>query len=146
MDNEYYLDRDAILRTIRGADVVAFRFVTVPMRLLVDFRSTEADAPMMKIVEPVASAEERFRSLKKLRPRFKLPKKISAIWWPRYIRTMRELGIWDALVERIANSGYENLAAECESLFEELVRMERLEAVNAIQGEGYRTLWPAGRG
>lgn len=146
MDNEYHLDRDAILRTIREADVVAFRFVTVPMRLLVDFRSTEADAPMMKIVEPVASAEERFRSLKKLRPRFKLPKKISAIWWPRYIRTLRELGIWDALVERIANTGYENLAAECESLFEELVRMERLEAVNAIHGEGYRTLWPARRG
>jgi hypothetical protein len=146
VDNEYHLDRDAILRTIREADVVAFRFVTVPMRLLVDFRHTEADAPMMKIVEPVATAEERFRSLKALRPRFKLPRKISAIWWPRYIRTMRELGVWDALVERIATSGYENLAAECESLFEELARMERLEVVNAINGEGYRTLWPAGRG
>ena len=31
------------------------------------------------------------------------------------------------------------------TLFEELRRMERLEIVNAIGGEGYRTLWPARR-
>lgn len=145
MDNEYYLDRDAILRTIRDADVVAFRFVTVPMRLLVDFRFSETEGPMLKLVPPVSTAEERFKSLKALRPRFKLPKKISAIWWPRYVRTMREAGVWDAIVERVSAGGHANMADECESLFEELLRMERLETVNAIHGEGYRTLWPAQR-
>jgi hypothetical protein len=145
VDNEYYLDRDAILRTVRDSEVVAFRFVTVPMRLLVDFRCTDADPPMMKLVQPAASAEERFKSLKQLRPRFKLPKKISAIWWPRYIRTLRETGVWDAIVHRIAGSGFPEMTDSCEALFEELARMERLEIVNAINGEGYRTLWPAQR-
>ena len=36
MDTEYHLDYDAILKTVRKGDVIAFRFVTVPMRLLID--------------------------------------------------------------------------------------------------------------
>ena len=76
---------------------------------------------------------------------FKLPKKISAIWWPRYIRTLREAAVWDAIVQRIAGSGFPEMTDSCEALFEELARMERLEIVNAINGEGYRTLWPAQR-
>jgi hypothetical protein len=146
VDNQYYLDRDAIIRTIRTADVVSFRFVTVPMRLLADARHTDTDPPMVKLVPKVDSVEERFKSLKMLRPRFKLPQKISAIWWPRHIATLRETGVWGALVERVESSGYEAMAAQCDEVFEELVRMERMEIVNAIGGEGYRTLWPARRG
>ena len=145
MDNEYRLDQEAILRTVRTADVVAFRFVTVPMRLLVDYRFTEKDAPMVKVVPKVDSAEERFKSLKMLRPRFKLPQKISAIWWPRHIATLRETGIWDAMVERIVEAGFPAMTARCDEVFNELRRMERMEVVNAIGGDGYRTLWPAQR-
>jgi hypothetical protein len=145
VDNEYRLDREAILRTVRGSDVVAFRFVTIPMRLLIDNRFTDRDPPMIKIVPKVDSAEERFKSLKQLRPRFKLPPKISAIWWPRYVRTLREVGVWAAMVERINDSGFPIVAEECEDVFDELLRLERMEVVNAIAGEGYRTLWPAQR-
>jgi len=145
MDNEYHIDFDQILNTIRNAEVVAFRFVTVPMRLLIDNRSSEIDAPMVKLVPKVASAEERFKSLKMLRPRFKLPNKISAIWWPRYVASLEETGVWDAIVKRIADGGYPDAAAECADILAELRRMEREEIANAIQGEGYRTLWPAAR-
>ena len=145
MDNEYRLDRDAILRTVRGSDVVAFRFVTIPMRLLIDNRCSDAEAPMIKIVPKVESAEERFKSLKVLRPRFKLPPKISAIWWPRYVQTLRETGIWAAIIDRMSDSGYPVVAEECDDIFDELLRLERMEVVNAIGGEGYRTLWPAQR-
>jgi len=145
MDNEYHLDFDQILTTIRTAEVVAFRFVTVPMRLLIDYRSSEVDSPMVKLVPRVASAEERFKSLKMLRPRFKLPNKISAIWWPRYIESLEETGVWAALVGRIADAGYQDTAGECAGILAELKRMERDEVANAIAGEGYRTLWPAAR-
>jgi hypothetical protein len=145
VDNEYHLDYDAILKTVRNADVISFRFVTVPMRLLIDNRHSEADPPMVKLVPKVDSAEERFKSLKMLRPRFKLPPKISAIWWPRYINGLVDAGIWDALVQRIVDSGFPTAAAECDELLRELRRMERMEMVNAIGGEGYRTLWPATR-
>lgn len=145
MDTEYHLDYDAILKTVRKADVIAFRFVTVPMRLLIDNRFTDNDPPMLKLVPPAGSAEERFKSLKKLRPRFRLPQRISAIWWPRYINGVVESGIWDAIVQRNIDNGFPAIAAQCDELLRELRRMERMEMVNAIGGEGYRTLWPAGR-
>lgn len=145
MDNEYHLDFDQILSTIRTADVVAFRFVTVPMRLLIDNRSNELDPPMVKLVPRVTSAEERFKSLKMLRPRFKLPNKISAIWWPRYISSLEDSGVWGAVAKRIGDAGFDEALAECASVLAELKRMEREEMTNAIAGEGYRTLWPATR-
>ena len=145
MDNEYHLDYGMILKTVREGDVIAFRFVTVPMRLLIDNRFTEADAPLVKLVPRAASAEDRFKSLKMLRPRFRLPNKISAIWWPRYIDSLCETGVWPAIVGRIVDNGFSQAAGECDELFAELKRMERAEMANAIGGEGYRTLWPASR-
>jgi hypothetical protein len=143
MDTEYELDLDAIIATVRSADVLAFRFVTVAERLLIDNRFSEADPPMVKLVPRAASAKERFKSLKILRPRFRLPDKITAIWWPRYVQGLVDSGIWAAIVQRIVDSGYPDAAQECEALFAELQGMERAELHRAIEGEGYQTLWPA---
>ncbi len=143
MDNEFDLDYDTILRIVRKAEVITFRFVTVPQRLLIDNRFSEVDAPIVRLVPKAASAEERFKSLKMLRPRFRLPKKISAIWWPRFVDGLVEAGIWDAIVQRIVDHGFPAAAQECDALLDELRRMERLELHRAIAGEGYQTLWPA---
>ena len=145
MDNEYQVDYEQILRTVETGDVVAFRFITVPMRLLIDNRFTDVDPPMVKLVPRVATAEERFKSLKVLRPRFKLPNKISAIWWPRYVNTLEESGIWPAIVRRVESNGFSDIADSCAEIIAELRRMEREEMTNAIAGEGYRTLWPVAR-
>ncbi|HEY8172299.1 MAG TPA: hypothetical protein VIH21_04365 [Dehalococcoidia bacterium] len=145
MDNEYRLDFDEIMKTVRTAEVITFRFVTVPDRLLIDNRYSEIDAPLVKLVPRAASAEERFKSLKQLRPRFKLPNKISAIWWPRYVESLAESGIWDAVMKRISDAGFAEAAASCDDLLRELAIKERSEIGNAIGGQGYRTLWPAAR-
>jgi hypothetical protein len=145
MDNLYHLDLDAILKTVRNAEVVAFRFVTVQARLLLDNRHSEVDPPMVKLVPKVNSAEERFKSLKVLRPRFKLPAKITAIWWPRYIDGLVETGVWGAIVQRMVDDGYPAAAAECDEILRELQRLEREETQDAIGGAGYRTLWPVSR-
>ncbi|MHB8378162.1 MAG: hypothetical protein ACYDEB_14580 [Dehalococcoidia bacterium] len=143
MDNEYELDYDTILDTLRTAEVIAFRFVTVSERLLIDNRFSEADPPMVKLVPRAESAKERFKSLKVLRPRFRLPDKITAIWWPRYVDALVERGVWAAIVQRIVENGFPAAAQECDALLTELRRMERLELHRAIAGEGYQTLWPA---
>jgi len=145
MDNSYHLDYDAILKTVRKTDVVAFRFVTVPDRLLIDNRFSAADPPMVKLVPKVDTAEERFKSLKVLRPRFRLPNKITAIWWPRYVNGLVESGVWDAIVDRIEGNGFDDAARDCDAILRELRDLERAELANAIGGEGYRTLWPAAR-
>lgn len=145
MDNEYRLDYDEIMKTVRTSEVITFRFVTVPDRLLIDNRYSEIDAPLVKLVPRAASAEERFKSLKQLRPRFKLPNKISAIWWPRYVESLAESGIWEAVTKRISDAGFAEAAMSCDDLLRELAIKERAEIGNAIGGEGYRTLWPATR-
>ena len=141
MDNDYPLDLDEILQTIRSADVVTVRFVTVSRRLLFDSRHTEIDAPLVKLVAPAATAEERFRSLKRLRPRFRLPDKITAIWWPKYISTLVGCGIWDCLMARLAESGFPRAVEEGAEVLRELLEMERAEVRRAIVGEGYKALW-----
>lgn len=143
MDTEYELDYDAILDTVRTADVLAFRFVTVSERLLIDNRFSEADPPMVKLVPRAGSAKERFRSLKVLRPRFRLPDKITAVWWPRSIDALAERGVWAAIVQRIVDSGFPAAARECGEMLDELRTLERQEVHRAIAGEGYQTLWPA---
>jgi hypothetical protein len=145
MDNEYELDIEAIIETVRTADVLAFRFVTVSERLLIDNRFTEMDPPMMKLVPRASSAKERFKSLKVLRPRFRLPEKITAIWWPRYVDALVDRGVYAAIVQRIIDAGFPSAAQECDGLLDELRRMERTELHRAIEGEGYQTLWPAAR-
>ena len=141
MDNDFLLDYEEIIRTIRAADVLTFRFVIVNQRLLVDNRSSEIDPPLVKLVPRAGSVEERFRSLKQLRPRFRLPEKISAIWWPKFIDTMVERGVWDAIVQRIVEGGFSEAARQCEDVLRELRTLERQEVCNAVLGEGYQPLW-----
>jgi hypothetical protein len=143
MDNEYRIDYGEILKTLRTADVVMFRFVTVPQRLMVDFRTSSAEGPMLKIVPRAKDAADRFRSLKMLRPRFRLPQKISAVWWPRYVERLVDDGIWDAMMKRLTSADAPLISGDPQSVLSELRKLERAELANAIDGEGYRTLWPA---
>jgi hypothetical protein len=144
MDNEYRIDYSEIMKTIRNAEVVLFRFVTVPQRLLIDFRTSAAEGPMLKLVPRAKDAEDRFRSLKALRPRFRLPPKISAVWWPRYINRLVDDGVWDAILKRVDAADAPPVTGDPQDLLDELRRLERAEMAHAIGGgEGYRTLWPA---
>jgi hypothetical protein len=141
MDNDFFLDYEEIIKTVRKADVITFRFVVVGQRLLIDNRSSEIDPPLVKLVPRATSIEERFRSLKKLRPRFKLPDKISAIWWPKYVESLVQRGVWDAVVQRIEEAGFSEAARDAGDVLAELRELERLEVHNAIAGEGYQALW-----
>ena len=141
MDNDFFLDYDEIIKTVRSAEVVTFRFVIVNQRLLIDNRSSEIDPPLVKLVPRATSIEERFRSLKQLRPRFRLPEKISAIWWPKFVETLVQRGVWDAVVQRTVEAGFAEAAKEYEAVLAELRDLERQEIRNAIAGEGYQALW-----
>jgi hypothetical protein len=141
VDNDFVLDYDEIIRTVKRADVVTFRFAIVSERLLVDNRSSEIDPPLVKLVPRATSIEERFRTLKQLRPRFRLPDKISAIWWPKYAHGLKAHGVWDALIGRIGGAGFAEAADGAEAVFQELEALERKELQDALTGDGYHSLW-----
>ncbi|HLF76820.1 MAG TPA: hypothetical protein VJB57_04960 [Dehalococcoidia bacterium] len=141
MDNDYVLNLDDILRTIDSADVVRIRFLLLDKRLLIDNRHNEFDGPLIKVVNRAGSSEESFRNLKRLRPRFPLPDKMTAIWWPKYVNTLYSTGVWGAIKRRVADTGFTDSVRQCDEVLRELLALERQEIRNAISGEGFQTIW-----
>jgi len=141
MDNDFVIDLDAILDAIDNADVITIRFLIVPHRLLIDARHSEREGPLVKVVPRARSLEERFKTIKKLRPRFRLPDKISAVWWPKRVEGLVSAGVWERVVKRVSDSGFPDAAEECERVLHDLICEERAEIHNAVAGAGYQSLW-----
>lgn len=144
MDNDFNIDISDVAGSIGSSELAVLRFVTVGQRLLLDFRTNEIDGPLVKLVPPVTSVQERYEMLKKIRPRFARPEKIIVIWWPRFARSLRETGIWDAIMERVSDAGFPESVRAAERELAELVALERAVEINAVTGgEGFKTLWSA---
>ncbi|MSQ61647.1 MAG: hypothetical protein EXR43_03585 [Dehalococcoidia bacterium] len=141
MDNDYGLDISEIIRTINSADVMTFRFLIISQRLLIDMRTNDLDGPLLTLVPRATSVEERFRSVKQLRPRFKTPENIISVWWPRYARGLSTSGVWEAILHRIVDLGFPEVAERAAEVLKEVCTLEHAEVRNAISGKGYHTIW-----
>jgi len=137
MDMDYPIDLPEVMNILDTSDVIIVRFATVEKRLLLDFRSSSTERPMIRLVDRVRSAEERFRDLRRLRPGLALPDRIMTFQWP----SLEHLGIFDRMVERFRSLGYPEMEAACKQLFAELHALEQKELLAAVKGEGYQTLW-----
>jgi hypothetical protein len=142
MDNEYPIDLKKVIETVETAEVMTIRFAVLPQRLLLDMRFNEQEGPLIKVVPRARSVEERFRSMKQLRPRFRVPERIAGVWWPRSVDALVRAGVWDRVCQRMIDSGYKQLALECEQVLAELRELERQEIRSAVRGVGYDTVWP----
>jgi|SRR5579859_1528310 len=142
MEPEFGLDLDEVRRVIDTADVVIVRFRILEPRLLIDARSNGGDGPLIKLVPKAGSVEERFHSLKELRPGFPLPDKIMSFEWPRHIATLRDSGVWEHVEQRLGSVGGGAARERAHGVLTELLAAERREEVAAIRGgDGYQTLW-----
>ncbi len=140
--DDYGLDIAEVTKVINDADVLVVRFAIVNKRLLIDSRTSEQEGPLIAVVPRAGSVEERFKSLKKMRPRFPLPEKIMSFMWPRHIETFRKSGLWDKIQSRLVSLGGEPMLARCDQAFQQLAHEERIEILSAIRGgEGYQSLW-----
>jgi len=123
---------------------VVLRFITVGQRLLLDFRSSDIDGPAVRLVEPVKSVQERYASLRKLRPRFRDPEKIVMVYWPRFTRSLGDTVAWQEVNNRLVESGHPESVREAEAALAELVKAEQDHQRAAVLGEeGFKTLWSA---
>jgi len=136
------MDLDEVKEVIDTAEVLVIRFAILEKRLLVDARYNETEAPLLQLVSKTSSVEERFRSLKQLRPQFTLPEKIMSFTWPRHVETFRAAGLWQRIIDRLAASGHPGLDEQAQAVFEELMQEEKAEVLTAIRGgESYQSLW-----
>ncbi len=139
--DDYGVDLAEITRVIERAEVLVVRFQVVQKRLLIDFRSAQSDGPLIKAVAPASSVEERFRSLKALRPNFPLPDRIMSFLWPRSVTAMDDAGILASIRDRLlaTDSALEPQIAQA---FAEAVQEERATLSAAVRGgEGFQTIW-----
>ncbi|MCH7835408.1 MAG: hypothetical protein IH864_00905 [Chloroflexi bacterium] len=140
--DDYGLDLDEVARVIAAAEVLVVRFAILDKRLLIDARTSDTEGPVIAVVPKASSVEERFKALKKLRPRLPLPEKIMSFMWPRQMETFRDSGLWDKIEGRMVSLGGEQMLEVCKAVFEELEREEKAEVVAAIRGsETYQSLW-----
>ena len=140
--DDYGLDLDEVARVIDSAEVLVVRFAILDKRLLIDSRTGENERPLIAIVPKASSVEERFKALKKMRPRMPLPDKIMSFMWPRQMETFRASGLWEKIEGRLVSLGGEQMLETCRKVFDELEREEKAEVVAAIRGgETYQSLW-----
>jgi hypothetical protein len=140
--DDFGLDIEEVTKVIESAHVLVVRFAIVDKRHLIDTRTNEQEGPFIGVVPKAGSIEERFKSLKRLRPRFPLPEKIMSFMWPRHMETFRKSGLWNRIEQRLVSLGGEGLVNRCNEVFDELIREEKLEVLSAIRGgEGYQSLW-----
>ncbi|MEX0750137.1 MAG: hypothetical protein WD359_04940, partial [Dehalococcoidia bacterium] len=91
-ENGLLVDLREINHIVRNADVFAAAFRLFPERILVDTRhdATDPDGPcgmpMLAIVDPVATLQERYFWLGQQRPALGTPKHFQFFFWPHSIR------------------------------------------------------------
>ena len=143
-ENGIAIDLGEVKKAIEQADVFAVGFRLFAERLLVDTRHDEKTPPLVQVVEPVDSVEQRFFWLGQHRPSLGTPERFIFFLWPHSISFLRQTSLAQAIVERIVESGYEQAVPMCEAAFADLAERERKANLAAVRGESCYTLWPRG--
>lgn len=142
MEHEYGADLREIFQVIDSAEVLVVRFAVIEKRLLLDARTGAGEGPLIQLVPPVGSAEERFRHLKALRPSLPLPERIYTFMWPRQVEGLQASGVWGRMVERLVRAGGPAMEERCRAVLQELAVAERAQMVAAVRGgPGFKSLW-----
>ncbi len=146
MDQDYTLDLAEVRRSLEAAEVISIYFPMVRKTLLLDTRSSPHDPPMVRVVPMTNTVEERFRELRRLRPRFTRPETLTVIPWMKYVGSLKRLGVWEAIVDRMVRAGGPAYGAKCDVCYQELLEEERAEVRRALTGENYESLWDQSEG
>lgn len=142
MSDEFGVDLDKIVEVIDVAEVLVVRFHIIEKRLLVDFRTKPGIRPLIQLVPKAESVEDRFRSIKRLRPEFGFPEKVMSFPWPRSIGVLEASGVWSHLETRLKAAGDDDTARDVRRTLDQLRLEERKEVTGAILGaQHYQTLW-----
>jgi hypothetical protein len=139
-ENGVMIDLEELRKVVESCDVFTVGFRLFPQRVLVDTRSTDAEGPMIEIVEPVNTIEERFFWLGQRRPSFGVPERFTFFIWPHSISYLEESGVMDQIRKRIYPQDPERGRQVAHVLYQ-LHVMEQQAVQDAISGKNYHTLW-----
>jgi len=141
-ENGVLIDLEEVGKVVDASDVFTVGFRMFPQRVIIDARETEEEGPLMRLVEPVDSVEERFHWLGRERPAFGAPERFAFFVWPHSLQFFESSGLAQRIRERLQASERPPVARMVDEVLEELRRLERQAAQQALVGEGYHSLWP----
>ncbi len=141
MDGDFELDVNGIQRAVMDAEVLSVLFVVMRKVLLVDTRFSPEDPPLVCVVSQVGSLDDRYRSIRRMRPQFPRPRKLVVIPWSRYVSGFVDSGAVTWIRYRLEQSGYTEPLRALNRAVQDLRRMEQMEFAAAIRGERYHTIW-----
>lgn len=141
-ENGVLIDLEEVGKVVEASDVFTIGFRMFPQRVIIDTRETGEVGPMVQVVEPVDSVEERFHWLGRERPAFGVPERFAFFVWPHSLEFFGSSGLPQRLRDRLRASERPEVARMADEALEELRRLERQAVQQALAGEGYHTLWP----
>jgi hypothetical protein len=141
-ENGVLVDFDEIGRLIKSADVFTVGFTAFAERLLIDSRSNDTETPLVQVVQPKGSAQERVRWLYRRRPSLGTPQTFSFVAWPHSPAFLVESGVWDMLRDKVGASLDPQVETQCDLALKRLHNLDREATIALITGEHCTTLWP----
>ncbi len=145
IDGGYDIDIEAVVQNIDEAEVVTLHFPILRQTLLIDTRCTPQDGPLVRVMPMVNNTEERFASLRALRPGLPRPHSITMIPWARSIGALEWVGVWNRVLARLERCGTPETLRSARRTLRQLRSLELVELREAIVGRQYRTVWSRDR-
>lgn len=140
-ENGRRVDLEALNELLTTADVLTIGFTLFPARMLVDTRTQGEEGPLVAIVAPVATVEDRYLWLGKHRGSFGAPQGFSFFIWPHMVRTLIATDALAPLRARLEQSS-NGAAGVLDSVLQKIQAYENESIVAAIKGEDpWRSVW-----
>ncbi len=139
-ENGVMIDLDEVRKVADDCDVFTIGFRLFPQRLIVDTRSSGEQGPMVEVVEPVGTVEERFFWLGQRRPSFGVPERFTFFVWPHSVSYLEESGLMDQIRRRIYPLD-PDCGRQVAQVMHQLHVLERQAVQDAIAGRNHHTLW-----
>ena len=141
MNEDFGINLEELGDNIKTSEIMSLYFPIMRKVLLMDFRSTENDLPLIKVLSMVSSVEERMQSIQLMRPNLPMPENLILIPWPKSVESLNRLGITEKISDRLAEIKFPNYAERLLEAIQELKSLEEREKQLAIIGKNYQTLW-----
>lgn len=143
-ENGVMIDLEELRKVVDKCDVFTVGFRLFPERMIVDTRTAGDEGPMIEIVEPVGTVEERFFWLGQRRPKFGVPESFTFFVWPHSVPYLEDSGIMDRIRQRVYPLDISENGEIGRMVAESMIRLHGLEhkaTFDAITGHNYHTLW-----
>ena len=145
-ENGLMVDLERVHKAVAESDVFTIGFLAFAERLLVDTRTLgEGCGPMVTLVDPVETVEERFFWLGQRRPQLGPPEKFTFFVWPHSLRLLESHGVVDELRSCCKIEMWPDMSRQIDDLLGELRKLESQAVRNAVTGDSFHTVWSAHR-